>query len=107
MTNDNTAQDLQSEVSRLVRIHIESMLQATSTNDFARDIVSRIIITEAIVEGVSTDTQGNLKISKNAKAYVVCELVVEEDMTNIAETLHGGCGAFLLDMFVIFSPSIT
>lgn len=43
----------------------------------------------------STSPDGN---QKKKTAEVECEVVVEEDMVNAFDTLHGGCSSFLIDV---------
>ncbi|KAJ7938176.1 HotDog domain-containing protein, partial [Mycena leptocephala] len=40
--------------------------------------------------------------SLKKEARLVCEIVVTEDCLNGAGNIHGGCSAFLIDMWVIF-----
>ncbi|KAF9035333.1 hypothetical protein BDZ89DRAFT_983268, partial [Hymenopellis radicata] len=58
---------------------------------FGRTVLSTLTVTEASLVKKAEEPMRD-------EARVVCKLIVDEEMLNGANTLHGGCSAFLVDI---------
>ncbi|KIY68396.1 hypothetical protein CYLTODRAFT_374362 [Cylindrobasidium torrendii FP15055 ss-10] len=63
---------------------------SASARGFGKDVMPLLSITEA-----SMSESAEAPSKKDAR--VICKLVVTDDMLNGAQTLHGGCSAYLVD----------
>lgn len=63
---------------------------------FGEAIQKRLRVTEVSVNKKAEEP-------KKLEGRVVLETVIEEDMLNGGGKIHGGCSAFLIDMYVGFS----
>ncbi|GAA5825270.1 hypothetical protein JCM10212_005677 [Sporobolomyces blumeae] len=86
------------KVDTALRNRLEACLEAIASSGFASDIAKRIRIADISVDGVDLDEAGETRPLRSAQSTVACEIRVEDDMVNMAGNLHGGCGAWLVDV---------
>ncbi|GAA93935.1 uncharacterized protein L969DRAFT_84602 [Mixia osmundae IAM 14324] len=79
---------------------LQSMLGALRTGGFALTTMEAMEIVGLELEGVESAQADSdePRVNKGAKATVVVELTVAQDMCNMSANMHGGAQAFCLDV---------